>query len=103
MRSFWRCGWIPESERDAKGKVPIPEALFWGDDEKPDVCSGYLVQLPQVIEAARAYGWRKDGALREFYDGKPLAPLTKTALDIMGQSLREVEQHRIRTAAKREE
>lgn len=97
VRRAWRCGWLPESERDENGKPPVP-AAYTGP--RPTECPGRLIALPQVLEAARAYGWRKEGALREFYDGEPLTPLAKFAIDVMAGSLREVEQHRIRTANK---
>lgn len=66
--------------------------------ERPDVCPGYLVQLPQVEEAYRAYSWRKEGALREFYGGQPLTPLAKFAIDTAAGEARAVEQHCIREA-----
>jgi len=93
IRRHWHCGWIKKSEHSEDGVIPVPPEF---DGERPDVCPGYLVQLPQVIEAARAHGWRKDGALRDFYDGEPLTPLAKLSIDIIGGALREVEQHRIR-------
>lgn len=69
--------------------------------ERPDVCAGYLVsQLPQVIEAARASSWRSEGALREFYDGDTLAPITKFAIDTIAAEIKAVEQHQIREASK---
>lgn len=68
--------------------------------ERPDVCAGYLISIPAVIEAARATTWRKEGALREFYDGETLAPVTKFAIDTVAGEMRAVEQHQIREASK---
>jgi len=56
------------------------------------------VQLPQVLEAARASAWRKDGALAQFYDNEPISDLAKTAIDIISAAMREVENHNIRSA-----
>lgn len=96
VRRQWGCGWLPASER-RRAQVPVPSEY---PHERPEVCPGYLVQQPQVIEAARACSWRKEGALREFYDGEPLTPLAKWAIDVMAGAIREVEQEQIRRSAK---
>ena len=71
---------------------PIP-AGYPGD--RPTVCPGYLVQLPQVIEAARASAWRRDGALAQFYDG-PIGELAKQCIDIMASAQSQASNYNIR-------
>lgn len=91
-RASFRCGWIPESERTGRALVP-PDYPH----EDPPICAGYLTSLPQVIEAARACSWRREGALGQFYEGR-LSGLVKYAIDIMASEFKAVEQHRIRKA-----
>lgn len=90
QRARVRCGWIPE--RDRKGRALVPPAYPYAD---PPICAGYLTSLPQVIEAARACSWRREGALGQFYEGK-LSGLVKYAIDIMAAEFKAVEQHTIR-------
>ena len=93
IKRLWSCGWIPAHERSGAG--PVPGAYPY---DRPDVCPGYLIQLPQVIEAARANIWREKGALREFYDGEPITDLAKQSIDLISAASREVENHNIRAA-----
>lgn len=65
----------------------------------PDICAGYLVSLPQVIEAARASSWRRDGELAQFYEG-PIADIAKTAIDLISAEFKACEQHYIRERSK---
>lgn len=58
-----------------------------------------MVTLPQVIEAARAASWRRDGALAQFYDNEPITELAKTCIDIMAGAQREVENFNIRKSS----
>lgn len=88
---MWSCAWIPAEERSGSAPAPVSYS-----GEKPDLCPGYLIQLPQVGEAVRAFTWRKDGALREFYDGRPITPLAKFAIDTFAGAQREVENYNIR-------
>ena len=92
QRSAWNCGFLAESERT--GVAPVPPD-YPGD--RPDVCPGMLVSMPQVIEAARAASWRKDGALSQFYDGRPLTEIAKYAIDILIGHQRQVENYNIRS------
>lgn len=85
------CAWLDESNRVGRAVVP---AGYTG--EHPDICPGYLVQLPQVIDAVRAYSWRKDGALREYFGTSQITDLSRTAIDIVGGEFKAVEQYRIR-------
>ncbi len=96
VRADWRCGWIAEEDRHGRDELAQVPSSYLG--KRPDVCPGYLVQLPQVIEAARANSWRRDGALAQFYDGEPITELAKTCIDIIGEAMRKVENHNIRSA-----
>ena len=90
QRCAVRCAWVPESARTGDALVP-PSFPY----DRPDLCCGYLSSLPQVIEAARASSWRRDGALGQFYDG-PLTDLAKHCIDLIAGEFRAVEQHVIR-------
>lgn len=95
QRRMVRCAWIPESERTGDALVP-PSYPY----ERPDVCCGYLTSLPQVIEAARAASWRREGALGQFYEGK-LTGLAKYCIDVIAGEFKAVEQHVIRESRER--
>jgi hypothetical protein len=62
-RAGWRCGWMPEEQR--AGKLPLH--LTFGIGETSDLCPGYLIALPQVIEAANAHTCWKEGQLADAY------------------------------------
>lgn len=75
------CYW--SSARERKNAVnPRPFMPPRWQEEDPEICPGACMQMPQVLETARAYSWRKDGALREFYDGKPITWLAKYCIDL---------------------
>lgn len=90
QRERVRCAWIPEHERTGDALVP-PNYPY----ERPDVCCGYLANLPQVIEAARAASWRREGALGQFYEGR-LTGLAKYCIDLIAGEFKAVEQDLIR-------
>ena len=77
------------------GDAPTPAG--W-PDKPTDICPGYLVQLPQVIEAARASSWRREGALSQFYGDRPLTEIAINAIDAIAGASRQVENHNIRQA-----
>jgi hypothetical protein len=93
-RKLWSCAWVPSDERSGRGPVPPDYPHNY-----PDICPGYLVTLPQVIEAARASSWRRDGALGQFYSG-PLTDLAKYCIDLISGEFKAVEQHYIRERSK---
>lgn len=95
-RKRWSCAWVPSHERS--GESPVPPS-YPHEHERPDICAGYLTSLPQVIEAARAASWRRDGALGQFYDGK-LTGLAKYCIDLISGEFKAVEQHNIRESSK---
>lgn len=89
-RANFRCAYVPALERTGRALVP-PDYPY----EDPDVCGGYLANLPAVIETARACSWRRDGELSMFYpDG--ITEMVKLAIDIMSSEFKAVEQHQIR-------
>lgn len=90
QRASVRCGWIPEHKRTGRALCPAPYPY-----EDPPICAGYLTSLPQVIEAARACSWRREGALGQFYEGR-LTGLVKFAIDVMAAEFKAVEQYEIR-------
>lgn len=84
-RAMWNCGWLPKSERKP-GLRPFREA---------PVCPGYLIQQPEVYEAARALSWRRDGQLQVFYD-EPLTGALRDCIDILDSACKESERDHLR-------
>lgn len=88
-RAMMLCGWVDESEHIGS-LAPTPPGA-----PNPTVCPGYTIQLPEVYEAARALGWKKDGCIREFYpDG--LTAIAIDALDTVDSAINSVQRHAIR-------
>lgn len=86
-RASMDCGWLPESKRRPGLLRAFPEA---------SVCPGYLIQQPEVYEAARARRWRAEGgSLRDLYDD-PLNPALRDAIDIMDAACSEVDREHMR-------
>ena len=53
------CGWVPpEDWKECRDKRVVP-----GADMVPSVCPGYSITLPQVHQAAQAWGWWSKGQL----------------------------------------
>ncbi len=95
-REWHSCAYVPKKKR--KGFVIIPPGY---PHERPDVCPGYLAALPEAIESARAYSWRKDGALAQFYD--QITPRARLCIDLAAAEFRSVEQYNIRESARKRE
>lgn len=93
-RALQGCGWLPKEDRGDQFVQPdgFPQ---------PTICPGYSIRLPEVLEVARARAWRKDGQLRELYDGKPLTDLLKFYIDMMGAAEKDAENHRYRQIRKK--
>lgn len=85
-RATYNCGWLPKSKRRPTRVRPFPEA---------PVCPGYLIGQPEVYEAARALGWKRDGSLRDHYD-EPLTPAVRDCIDILDSACKEVEREYMR-------
>ncbi len=93
MRATLGCGYLPE---EARGPDPLraPEGPQQPADGPADrVCAGYLVSLPEVLEAGRALSWRKEGQLKDYYDGAALTTALKDAIDVLDTELRRVESY----------
>lgn len=78
-RQLWNCGHLPR----------LPGNRYQGPtlsaDLAPDtVCPGYLITLPQVVEATRAFGWSEKGQLREFCDGETPTELLRVCVEVLG-------------------
>lgn len=71
---------------------PIPEA---------DICPGYTIQLPEVMEAARAFAWRESGSLSSVYSGR-LPPYAIDCIDILSGAVRGAEREAIRNVTERD-
>lgn len=77
------CYWSSAEDRsNAIAPNPVVPGRYPGDLEDIDICPGGLIQLPQVLEAARAFSWREKGQLGLFYGEHQLTILLKFALDI---------------------
>lgn len=87
--SLW-CGWVKTEER-LSGLRPFPEA---------EVCPGYTIALPEVIEAARLLGWANRNALSSYVAGE-LPPVAADAVDILDASVKEVERDAIRESSEK--
>lgn len=92
-----KCGWVPASQWPPGAVTnPVPGE---GPDE-PECCPGYLVQLPAVLETARAHSWKTDGAIRDFYEDGP-TDLAKDCIDIFATEAKLVEGYAMREATKK--
>lgn len=95
-RAEMRCGWMPTSEWLDSGMPNHAEA----------VCPGYSIQLPEVIEAARALSWRNHGGLEPLYGREefPLPPQAAAYIDVLDGAVKASEadeMRRIREESKR--
>jgi hypothetical protein len=87
------CGWIPESDR-LSGDRPFPES---------DVCPGYLVRQPEVVEAARARSWTSRGGLVPVYGSVQLPRAALDAIDTLEGSVQDVEAKFVRERRQKSE
>jgi hypothetical protein len=86
VRAGWNCGLLAVTKRVGPG-FPSP-ASFGSDTE---ICPGYLISLPQVIEVARArVHWQK-GLLKERYEGEELTGLVFDGLELLEGYISELE------------
>ena len=77
---------ISPPERTGPG-FPVP--ANWGED--PAICPGYLINLPTVIECARAkLHWEK-GLLKERYEGYELTGVLLDSIEILVGAVAEAE------------
>ncbi len=85
QRETLGCGWLADASEKACGSPFGPEPLPGWDwrDPYPTICAGYTSSLPEVLEAARALSWRKDGQLAELYDDHKTTQALRDAMDIV--------------------
>lgn len=83
VRAFMSCGYEPETEQRSAWSHRSGKA-------SPTTCAGYLVNLPEVIEAARARSHWKHGSLRDFCAGQPSENIMQ-AVEIVDGEASEVE------------
>lgn len=98
-RRTWHCGFIPRArwihpDQDAELSVRLPP----GRDLRTNVCPGYLIQRPEVIEAARALAWSKRGQLEAFYRGAELTDTAVEAIEIVAGEQNQTQAYGVREA-----
>lgn len=91
-RAMQGCGRVPPAQRTGcfVGALPDMDVDEYGIGIPLEICPGWLITLPQVQEAARAYGWRT--MLPEFYDGAKLPRILFDAIDLFANEIGEVKQ-----------
>lgn len=57
------------------------------------VCPGYVIALPQAIEAAMCAAWLEKGSLTERLDGQPVTGILRDSIDAFRSALSAVESH----------
>ncbi len=82
-RRRFRCAFVAEKDR-------LPQS---GPEHDANWCPGYTTSLPDVIEAARALSWRRDGQLGNFYD---LPVLLRDCVDILDVAAKQEERESMR-------
>lgn len=81
-RQLWHCGFLPRlPDPDHRGEYPMPD----GPVARPacDTCPGFLIGLPQVIEATRFYPWWDKGQLRDACDGEQPTEVLREAINVL--------------------
>ena len=89
-RAGMRCGWM--------------ESHAWRDEQlmahDEEVCPGYSISLPEVIEAARLMQWRNHGSLAALVEDLPLPPAAALCVDILAGAVQAVESEAMAAARK---
>jgi hypothetical protein len=89
-RQMLGCGWAPIPAENLRPFVSAPSPLKFQpatgrDGERVvDVCPGYLVALPEVVEIAEARVHWEKGHLVEFCEGQPSASLMRGVVILSG-------------------
>lgn len=89
VRAFMSCGYEPDPDPEDKS-IQRSAWSHRSGKASPTTCSGYLVNLPEVIEAARARSHWKHGSLRDFCAGQPSENIMQ-AVEIVDGEASEVE------------
>ncbi len=91
-RQYWKCGLLRERERTGPGQAMphyFPEMSL-------DVCPGYLMTLPKVVEAGRAYMHWDQRTLEQHYEGDELTRCLLDSLEVVKVAVSNVEAHAMR-------
>jgi hypothetical protein len=94
-RRSWNCGHLPRLPQNPYAGPSLDCRL-----KADTVCPGYLVSLPQVIEASHAHVWFDKGQLTEFCDGKQPTRAMRDCVDILDCSIAEANAAAVRNAKK---
>ena len=90
-RASMRCGLLTRDVwRD--GLRPYPEA---------EVCPGYTIRLPEVIETSRALLWAQRGELRLYFEPFELTPLARDCVDLLDSAVKSAERELLRESRER--
>lgn len=91
------CGWLPRAEwRDGKHHLPV---ALGPHRYTSDLCPGYLVRQPEVLEAGEAYEALEAGIL-DRHDPRGTRAVTIAAL-LMRRAMQQLEADRTMRAAQR--
>lgn len=95
-RRSWNCGFLPRSP-ESTGAYPLPLAA-----PRPtcDTCPGFLIQLPEVMEAFHLHLWWEKGELGERVRRRGASPHLEHYIDTVTGALADLDLERER---KREE
>ena len=93
-RARWNCGLMAPADRLGPG-FPTPP----GAGVSSDICPGYLITLPQVVETARARLHWERGCLSDRYEGEPLTGLLFDCLEILQAAIGDLESRAMNEAS----
>lgn len=77
-----RCGWVPDREWAPDDQQTRGWGMIEGSSLQPTTCPGYTSQLPEVQEAARAWGWNERGGFVQRYQALGL-PINEDLSDLV--------------------
>lgn len=90
LRATYHCGYMEKKQWTA---IDLPKS-FDGEVYNLDVCPGWVVRQPAVVEAATAYDAYEHGEFTNFYPNTPNSLVE--AVQAMGRSLKTNEAFRMR-------
>lgn len=92
-RQLMGCAWEPRVD----GARPWWPSELDGD---PDVCIGYMIQLPEVIEICRAFSHWDKGTLDHFIDHEPASASLLLGLEMLSGSVNQLNSFIMKPKAK---
>ena len=95
IRASWNCGLMAPDERTGPG---FPSPAHWG--KLSDICPGYLITLPTVIETARAKMHWDKGLLKERYEDESLTGVALDCIEVLAGAIAEAESHMLNESRK---